>query len=140
MEAVERFVDFYKKLDTQSLKELADLYSEDIVFVDPVKEHRGLVNVRHYFAQLLENVSECSFDIQQVDEFDSRAVITWVMHFRHPKLKAGKNISVQGISQLEMTANKISYQRDYYDLGSMCYEHIPVLGSVIRYLKGRLAS
>ena len=52
MDAVEHFVKFYKKLDNQSLTELALLYSDNIVFVDPVRKHQGLPAMRHYFAQL----------------------------------------------------------------------------------------
>ncbi|GAC35465.1 nuclear transport factor 2 family protein [Paraglaciecola polaris] len=140
MDAVEHFVKFYKKLDNQSLTELALLYSDNIVFVDPVRKHQGLPAMRHYFAQLLQNVSTCTFDILQVDKADPTVTVTWVMHFNHPKLKSGKTVSVDGISQLVITNNKISYQRDYYDLGSMLYEHIPLIGSFIRYLKGRLAT
>ncbi|AEE24004.1 MAG: nuclear transport factor 2 family protein [Paraglaciecola chathamensis] len=140
MEAIAHFVNFYKKLDTQSLAELSNLYSEDIKFVDPVTQHNGLAAVHQYFEQLLENVNECRFDISQVKDNTPDVVVNWVMHFCHPKLKGGKQISVEGISQLIITDGKVSYQRDYYDLGSMLYEHIPLMGSVIQFLKKRLAS
>ncbi len=29
--------------------------------------------------------------------------------------------------------------KDYYDLGEMVYEHVPILGFIIRKIKGKLA-
>ena len=120
MEVVTLFVNFYKSLDTQSLSELKNIYSDDVVFIDPVTEHKGFAAVHRYFEQLLVDVNECTFDISQI--------------------KAGKLISVEGISQLIVKEQKICNQRDYYDLGSMLYEQVPLLGTVIKYLKKRLAS
>ena len=34
---------------------------------------------------------------------------------------------------------RINYHRDYYDLGEMLYEHIPLYGWFTRQLKTRLA-
>ena len=33
---------------------------------------------------------------------------------------------------------KVIYQRDFLDVGAMIYEHVPLLGKVIRYLKQRM--
>ncbi|MAD16508.1 MAG: transcriptional regulator [Alteromonadaceae bacterium] len=140
MEVVTLFVNFYKSLDTQSLSELKNIYSDDVVFVDPVTRHKGFAAVHRYFEQLLVDVNECTFDISQIKEVDSTVFVNWTMHFRHPKLKAGKLISVEGVSQLIVKEHKICYQRDYYDLGSMLYEHVPLIGSVIKFIKKRLAS
>jgi ketosteroid isomerase-like protein len=140
MEAVALFVSFYKKLDIRSLEQLSTLYSQDIEFIDPVTQHNGLAAVHGYFEQLLKNVDECRFEISQVTDNTPNVVVNWIMHFCHPKLKGGKEISVEGISQLIIKDGKVSFQRDYYDLGSMLYEHIPLLGSVVHFLKKRLAS
>ena len=36
--------------------------------------------------------------------------------------------------------DKVYYQQDQYDLGAMIYEHIPVIGPVVRFLKRRLGN
>jgi hypothetical protein len=33
---------------------------------------------------------------------------------------------------------KIYYHRDYFDMGAMLYEHLPLLGRIIQRLKHRL--
>ena len=61
------------------------------------------------------------------------------MSFTHPKLAGGKAIIVDGATDLRFD-EKITYHRDYIDMGQMLYEHIPVLGSAIRYIKKQAAS
>ena len=45
---------------------------------------------------------------------------------------------LDGASHLRLADNRIAYQRDYYDLGAMLYEHIPLLGGAVRAVKARL--
>ena len=63
----------------------------------------------------------------------------WIMSYQHPKLAAGRSIDVAGISHIRFE-EKIFYHRDYYDLGEMLYEHIPLYGWITRRLKARLAA
>ena len=34
---------------------------------------------------------------------------------------------------------KLTYHEDIYDLGEMLYEHVPLMGTIIKWLKRRLA-
>jgi limonene-1,2-epoxide hydrolase len=45
--------------------------------------------------------------------------------------KTKKNVKASGISELTIE-EKIIRQRDYFDVGELFYENIPVLGSIIR--------
>ena len=48
------------------------------------------------------------------------------------------SISVNGVSLLTLKDDRVVYHRDYYDMGEMVYEHVPVLKRVIYYIKKRL--
>jgi hypothetical protein len=61
-----------------------------------------------------------------------------MMHFKHPKL-GNRLISVRGVSHLQIS-DKIDFHEDFYDMGAMLYEQLPLLGNVTRWLKLRLAS
>jgi hypothetical protein len=61
------------------------------------------------------------------------------MTYRHPRLKQGEPILVQGCSHLLWTDDKVFQHRDFFDAGALLYEHLPVMGRMIRWLKGRLA-
>jgi hypothetical protein len=62
------------------------------------------------------------------------------MTFASPRLNGGRDVEVDGSSVLAICEDRITYQRDYYDLGAMVYEQLPVLGAVIRHIRGRMAA
>ncbi|MDF2178206.1 nuclear transport factor 2 family protein [Aliiglaciecola sp. CAU 1673] len=132
------FIDFYGELSADSIGKLSQLYSNNIEFVDPVKTHKGLHALSTYFDNLLENCEFCRFDIHSVDTASCSYFVQWQMHFCHKRLNGGQKITIDGISQVKEAAGKVVYQRDYYDLGAMLYEHVPLLGAGVRVLKKRL--
>jgi hypothetical protein len=60
------------------------------------------------------------------------------MLLNHSKLDAGETIRVDGSSFLKTRHGKIYYHRDYFDLGAMVYENLPILGRIIRSIRLRL--
>ena len=72
--------------------------------------------------------------ISHIDK-GSEAAIYWQMHLRHKKINSGNTITVEGHSLLRRQDNRVIYHRDYFDIGSMIYEHLPVLGWIIRLIK-----
>jgi hypothetical protein len=68
---------------------------------------------------------------------ESDAMLTWTMTFSHPRLRGGRSISVEGASEISFD-EKVYFHQDYFDGGNLLYEHVPVLGSVISYLKKRM--
>ncbi|GBU14414.1 transcriptional regulator [Enterobacterales bacterium] len=137
---LERLEDFYRHLDNSQLPQLSRIYHPNIVFIDPVGQHNGVDALEEYFRQLLKTVNYCRFDIQQSQRNGNEATLVWRMDYAHPKLNKGQNLSLDGISHLRLADDLILYQRDYYDLGAMLYEHVPLLGTAVRALKARLKS
>ncbi|MGB9097011.1 nuclear transport factor 2 family protein [Erwinia sp.] len=137
-ETLARLVAFYQTLETSKLSQLQDIYHSDICLADPVGEHRGLTVVENYFSSLLKNLRYCRFEVSRTHHFDDNALLIWRMIYAHPSLQRGAEQSLEGSSYLQFRDDKISYQRDYYDMGAMLYEKIPVLGAVIKQLKKRL--
>ncbi|MGK0500557.1 MAG: esterase/lipase superfamily enzyme [Oceanicoccus sp.] len=138
-EIIELFKDSYRDMVAMDLSRLDRLYTDNLVFKDPVHEIRGLPAMQDYMAEMVANVEECRFEFLDQLMADGTAYIKWNMHFRHPKLAAGQLISVRGVSQLQFD-ERIHYHEDVYDMGAMVYEHVPVIGGVTRWLKNRLAS
>ncbi len=124
--------------ETVTLENFATVYSEDVVFIDPAHEVQGLEQLVKYSQSMYDNVIECRFEFTGVIEAESSAVLTWNMVLQHPKLNKGKTIEVPGCSHIEFNEQLISYHRDYFDLGAMIYERVPLLGPIIRKIKGGL--
>ncbi|WMC09368.1 nuclear transport factor 2 family protein [Oceanimonas pelagia] len=137
--ALDAFCRLYQSLSPAQLDGLRRVYSQDVLFADPAHDIRGIDALVAYFEGLFARVKQCRFDIIQVMEQDGEAYVRWEMHFIHPSLNHGRPVSVPGVSHL-CFADRVFYHRDFFDLGTMLYERLPLLGSCIRALKRRLNS
>lgn len=139
MPVIEKFVSLYQDLNQSSVDRLSDVYASSICFVDPVTTHTGIHQVSDYFAQLLQNTHNCRCLVTRVLTEGDHYTVRWEMLFSHPRLLKGKTIKVDGMSELTVVHDKVVYQRDFYDLGEMVYQHIPFLGWLINKIKKGLA-
>jgi ketosteroid isomerase-like protein len=135
---IDQFVDFYTALDAQPLAKLSQLYHADATLIDPFGEHQGAAAVRRYFTHLLENVDRCRFVIDPPLSSDDRFMVSWTMHWSHPRIAHGQTRVLPGCSTVEVQNGFIVRQQDYYDAGEMIYEQLPVLGWAIRSVKRRV--
>ncbi|UXZ53764.1 nuclear transport factor 2 family protein [Halomonas sp. 7T] len=137
--AVENFCAFFNKLDKTCTEKLYEVYTEEVVFNDPLHHIEGRKALERYFAAMYENVERCCFTYHTQQQQGNQAFVTWTMEFVHPRLAHGKPVSVEGCSALTFAEDgRVSQHRDYFDAGAMLYEHLPVMGRVIRWLKQRL--
>ena len=135
-----RFNDFYQALDLDSLQHLDQIYHREVTLKDPVASHQGLAALDAYFRKLLTDCDQCCFQIRDQQFADSRGYVDWTMTFSTQRLNGGQPIDVDGSSLLRIRDDRIEYQQDYYDLGAMVYEQLPILGSIIRKIRGRMAA
>ncbi len=135
---IEDFKQAYADMVRMDLAGLDQLYDPKIVFRDPVHRISGIAALQDYFAGIMANVQECRFEfLDQLSSADT-AYLKWNMHLRHPRLDGGERLTVRGMSQLQFN-QRIVYHEDSYDMGEMLYEHLPMVGGLTRWLKGRLA-
>jgi len=128
----------YETLSVDNLHLLKEIYHQDVIFQDPAHKLTGFSELENYFQSLYTNLKSCTFSIDKVIVQDDRAGIYWRMAFVHPRLNGGEIVSVEGHSLLRGEDNKVVEHRDYVDLGAMLYEHIPLLGKGVRFIKHRL--
>lgn len=143
MAVINRFKDLYQDLSSFNPELLHQVYADDIVFIDPITTHHGIQPVKSYFSKLISQAQSCEFAIDNIIPCDANAqdidyVATWTMTLKVPQRSTA--ITLDGITQLRINNDRITYHRDYYDLGEMVYEHLPVLGWFTRKIKKRLAT
>lgn len=146
MDVINRFCKIYTDICQISPNDLESIYASDITFIDPITTHRGIDEVKHYFSNLLTQAETCKFDISDIfrcsqqnaqNQTDVTHLVNWTMTL---VLKnSDKKITLDGTTQLGVKDDIIIYHKDYYDLGEMVYEHVPILGFIIRKIKGKLA-
>ena len=140
-EPLSRFIALYQQLNLQQLHRLPEVYADEVIFIDPAHRIEGLAALGDYFAALYQRLAYCRFEIISQQHEGAQAWLSWVMTFSHPRLAAGQPIRVEGATRLEFdAAGKVRVHRDYFDLGALLYEQLPLLGPLVRLIKGRLGS
>lgn len=134
------FVDVYQNLSKDNLDTLKQVYHPRITFQDPLHKVEGLAPLTDYFQHLYQNVISCQFSINKHFEIENGGCLYWTMSLRHPSLNRGNTIFIEGHSLLEIKDGLVISHRDYFDIGSMLYEQLPLLGNLIKYVKRRASS
>ncbi|MBW8191927.1 nuclear transport factor 2 family protein [Neiella marina] len=138
MKWIEQFKAMYQNLNASNLASLDQFYAPQAVFIDPFHQVDGLAAIRSYFSNLYANVDSIGFDYNWQLVEANQAVIGWTMRYRHPRVNRGRTVQLEGVSRIEIAEQLIVRHQDYFDGGAMLYEHLPLLGSAVRYLKHRM--
>jgi hypothetical protein len=136
---VDQFKSTYQNMNASNIDSIEELYAEQIEFNDPFHQIVGLGALKNYFQELYQNVESVSFLFGQCINQQNQYFIEWQMTVCHPRLNKGEPILVPGATLFRAGNNdKIIFHRDYFDAGVMLYEHIPLLGRLIKWVKGRI--
>jgi hypothetical protein len=135
---IRRLQNLYTDFSIESVNRIDEVYTQDVEFVDPVHRIQGCLGLKNYLRKMAANLDH--YQIQYTDTLigANNAFLGWTLEFSHPRINHGKIITLQGMSQVKFTS-KIYYHEDAYDLGAMLYENLPVLGTVVRGIKRKLA-
>ena len=136
-DVVAKVMDFYTDFSRDSVPRIDELYTQDIEFIDPVHKLMGSLALKAYLKGMAANMLHYEMRYLEKIESEGSAHLSWEMTFAHKQLNNGKPILLRGMSLLKFTS-KVYYHEDSYDLGALVYEHVPVLGSVIKFMKNRL--
>jgi len=136
----ERIVKAFNDFNGKNLDLIEDFYADNIVFVDPIAEQKGMSEVKKYYSKIYTNVQSIKFDFISLVEENGQVFGSWKMVFRAKGLNDGKEVSTFGSSHFKYNKEtmKVYYHRDYYDMGEFIYQHIPVLSYVIKKVNKRL--
>lgn len=136
---IEQFITNMNTIQHENAKQiLINIYTDNVVFIDPIKSIKGLDDLTIYFEDLYKSVTSCHFRLTNNVPDGNRYSLEWVMHLQHKKISSNQEIELNGASFIEFKDDKVCYHRDYYDLGALVYERIPILGSVIRKVRHAL--
>jgi hypothetical protein len=141
MDPLDTFLNTFNQLDKTSLNLLDRIYHPEICFTDPAHTLEGLPALKRYFTSLYETVRFVRFDFSSRMHSGDQAFVTWTMEMAHPRLAKGRTVAVNGCSFLTFASDgRVIFHRDYFDLGAMIYEHLPLVGGLLRTIKKRLGS
>ena len=135
-EALARVVAFYESISASDIAGLGELYAADAHFKDPFNEVRGVPAIARIFEHMFDAVHEPRFVILEAVEQGDAAFLTWEFRFRMKRFDTVTVQVVRGASHLRFAADgRIDYHRDYWDAAEELYEKLPLVGSLMRFLK-----
>jgi len=137
-ELIDNFKAMYKDATSLTPEMLAGVYDRDLVFIDPIHRIDGLDAVSDYMQRMYANVVSCGFRYHEDVVADGKAFIQWDMRLCHSKLASGREVVVRGATFVRF-ADRITWHEDYFDVGNLLYENVPVLNVPVKYIKNRLA-
>ena len=138
--ASERIAQFFETLQPVDLPKLAQLYSQDARFKDPFNDVTGVPAIMAIFEHMFVNLHEPRFVVTERVVQGEQCVLVWEFHFRFKTVRPAEWQRILGASHLRFDAQgQVTLHRDYWDAAEELYEKLPVVGSVMRWLKKRAA-
>lgn len=136
MNPLDRLIDFYERLQPADLARLPQLYATDARFKDPFNEVQGTVAIAAVFDHMFRRLQHPRFVVTERVDGGEQAFLTWDFLFMLPGEHSERRI--RGATHLRFDAEgRVRLHRDYWDAAEELYEQLPVLGSLMRWLKRR---
>ncbi len=137
---VERIVNAFEQLQRDDVARLSDLYAADARFKDPFNEVQGVAAIQAIFAHMFVALNEPRFVVHDIICQGDQCFLSWDFIFRFKRF-SGDLQTVRGSSHLKLNAQgHITLHRDYWDAAEELYEKLPVVATLMRWLKRRANS
>jgi len=114
------------------------IYDDKVTFKDPFNEVEGIASVYEIFAHMYHNLDNPRFVINEYMDKNNVAYVKWEFIFAFKGEK--KEHRFEGVSRLIVNdEDKVISHTDYWDAAEHMYEKMPIVGSLIRFIKRKIA-
>ena len=133
---LERLVRFFETISPRTVRaQLALVYAADACFKDPFNEVRGVAAIGAIFEHMFEQVDAPRFVVTTHVLQGPQAFLTWEFLFEMKRFSK-ETQTIVGATQIIFDADgKLAVHRDYWDAAEELYEKLPLIGSLMRWLK-----
>jgi hypothetical protein len=138
--AIDAYVEFFENLNPAMLDRLDGLCAPDVRFRDPFNDVTGASRLRAVLAKMFRDVDEPRFQVTDRAFSDRVCYLRWTFTFRNRGARDGWR-KIVGVSEIHLNAaGRVVAHLDHWDAGSQVYEHLPLLGALVRIVKRRLSA
>ncbi len=136
--AAQGLADWFEHLSAARVSQLPNYYAADACFKDPFNEVQGLPAIVQIFEHMYVAVNDPRFVVTgQVAQGD-QAFMLWDFYFRFKQWDTTREHVVRGTTHFRFNEQGlVVLHRDYWDAAEEVYEKLPMLGSMMRWLKRR---
>ena len=135
---VTRLVAYFEGLSPQSMAQLGQHYAAQARFKDPFNDVTGLPEIARIFEHMFVALIGPRFVVTQQVCQGAQCFLTWEFRFQFRAYHKGEEQVILGASHLVFDAQGlVTLHRDYWDAAEELYEKLPLVGSLMRWLKRR---
>ncbi len=132
----DRLVVLFEHFAPADVARLGEHYASDARFKDPFNEVSGLAEVQRVYAHMFRTLDAPRFVVHRVVAQGDEAFLSWDFRFRFRR--DPRERTVRGATHLVLDADgRIALHRDYWDAAEELYEQLPLLGTLMRWVKRR---
>ena len=123
--------------DAPSKQKWAEFYNEDVTFIDPTQETKGLDSYVAAQDKLVKRCDDVFLETHSISINEDCGFVEWTMGLKI----MGKEFIYPGTTRLIFSKNGlIKEHRDYFDFCGPTFEPLPILGPFIRWLYSKFIS
>ncbi len=133
---LDALLDWYCTLTPETIPGIREIYHDQAHFRDPFNDVHGHQAIAAVFEHMFKTTENPVFHITATQKDGHIAWVSWTFDFR----LRGKALSIEGVTRLDFGDDgRVIAHRDYWDATDLFIE-LPLLGSLLRFLKSRLAA
>ena len=118
-------------------KKWAEFYNEDVTFIDPTQETKGLDSYIRAQEKLVKRSDDIYLKTHAISINGAYGFVEWTMGLKI----MGKEFIYPGTTRLIFSENGlINEHRDYFDFCGPTFGPVPILGPLIRWIYARFVS
>ncbi len=130
------YIRFYEELGPDTVDRLREVASDDVRFRDPFNDVTGLEAYRRLLVKMYDTLPDAKFIVTHQSVDGDTCFIRW----RSEATLRGKPWIVEGMSELRFAPDgKVREHIDHWDAAGQFYERFPIIGSMIRFIRRRVA-
>ena len=138
VQSLGRLVVFFETLTKTSVADLPLIYAPDARFKDPFNAVQGCAAISAIFSHMFVALEAPRFVVIERIIQGGQCFLTWEFRFRFKNYQQTTEQVILGASHIVFNEQGlVSLHRDYWDAAEELYEKLPIVGSVMRWLKRR---
>ena len=130
-------IKLYNQIKLISLADqLTETYAEKIFFNDTLVTLHTRKELLRYLEHTQQLLDSMSFEMLDVKENGDDVFVRWTMHTQFTVMGQKRIVNTIGMSHLRFNKEgKIILHQDYWDSMQGFYQHIPIIGGILQWIK-----
>ncbi|MEJ2603675.1 MAG: nuclear transport factor 2 family protein [Gammaproteobacteria bacterium] len=138
-EAIERVREFFANLTPEGVRRMAGrVYAPNAWFNDTLKTISGNEAIEAYFVETARKAESVTVEFLDIARSGDDFYFRWRMTMRIAALRGGEPLVSYGVTHFRFDdEGRVVLHQDFWDAAGGLYEHIPLVGGILRALRAR---